>query len=182
MHSCKAPVFSSSRTGQRCLTRVKQRKAEANQSYASKEDRKIPGVLRVTERTTVRENQARKKKKKRNRGTTCLSEKAIPIKAPRPGEERTKERQGLASLGVGAGSLNSPAEPAFSRKQLTNQAPLLHPLHVAPDTERPSHPSQAGLQAAKAALPGEKQEYPAGAVTYLPAHNTRRRHVSCACL
>lgn len=179
MHSCKAPVFSSSRTGQRRLTRVKQRKAEANQSDASKEDRKIPGVLRVTERTTIK----RKSSQKKNRiGEPPASEKEIPIKAPRPGEERTKQRQGLASLGVGAGSLNSRAEPAFSRKQLTTRHLLLHPLHVVPDTERPSHPSQAGLQAAKAALPGEKQECPPGAVTYLPAHNTRRRHVSCACL
>lgn len=120
--------------------------------------------------------------KERNRATTCLLEKARQVKAYRPGAERTKQRHGLASLGVGAGSLNSRAEPAFSRKQLTTRHLLLHPLHAVPDTERPSHPSPAGLLAAKAALPGEKLQCPSRAVTYLPAHSTRRRHVSCACL
>lgn len=54
--------------------------------------------------------------KEHNRATTCLLEKARQVKAYRPGAERTKQRHGLASLGVGAGSLN----PGLNRHSQEN--------------------------------------------------------------
>lgn len=99
------------------------------------------------------------------------------------GQGTAEKRQGPGGLGAPAGSLpprlhrhcraNSRHSPALGSPR---SVPGRREAHRTPPPSPGPPPGSPSTSA-----PG-KAGVPPGAVTYLPAHNTRRRHVSCACL